>query len=192
MATDLHKRTWLLIERLYITVYGDGGQKPEVFIEFLRRFGIEYPGVPYRDFKTVKGLYTFMSEEDYTFAEFMETVPKSKYRPILEGILFDRKIQATQKDRWNYYGEDINQWYPELLQRVVDGGFQIRDQELHINYDYDVALSFAGEDRNFVEQVAQILHQLDLRVFYDRYEEANLWGKDLYVHLDQVYRTKSK
>ncbi len=126
-----------------------------------------------------------MSEEDYTFARFMESVPKSKYHPILEAILFDRKIQATQKDRWNYYGEDINQWYPELLQRVRDGGFEIRDRELHINCDYDVALSFAGEDRNYVEQVAQILHQLDLRVFYDRYEEANLWGKDLYVHLDE-------
>jgi hypothetical protein len=56
VATDLHKRTWLLIERLYITVYGAGGEKPEVFIEFLKRFGIDYPGIPYREFKTLKGL----------------------------------------------------------------------------------------------------------------------------------------
>lgn len=191
MSAELHKRTWLLIERLYITVYA-GGEKPEVFIEFLKRFGIDYPGIPYREFKTLKGRYTFMKEEDYTFARFMKSVPKTKYRLILEEILFDRKIKDTQNDGWNYYGEYINQWYPELLQRVRDGGFEIGDEELHINYDYDVALSFAGEDRNYVEQVANILHQRDLQVFYDRYEEANLWGKDLYVHLDEVYRTKSK
>lgn len=58
--------------------------------------------------------------------------------------------------------------------------------------DYDVALSFAGEDREYVEQVANILHQLGIKVFYDKYEEANLWGKDLYTHLDDVYQRKSE
>jgi hypothetical protein len=59
-------------------------------------------------------------------------------------------------------------------------------------YDYDVALSFAGEDRRFVEQVAEILAAYGLKVFYDAYEEDSLWGKDLYVHLDEVYRLKSR
>lgn len=59
-------------------------------------------------------------------------------------------------------------------------------------YDYEVALSFAGEDRNYVEQIAKILKKSNIRVFYDFYEKSNLWGKDLYVHLDNVYRLKSK
>ncbi len=59
-------------------------------------------------------------------------------------------------------------------------------------YDYDVALSFAGEDRKYVERVAEILHELGAKVFYDKYEEADLWGKDLYTHLDNVYQKKSK
>ena len=59
-------------------------------------------------------------------------------------------------------------------------------------YDYDVALSFAGEDREYVEEVARILHELGVRVFYDRYEQHDLWGKDLGAHLDDVYRNKSK
>jgi hypothetical protein len=58
-------------------------------------------------------------------------------------------------------------------------------------YDYDVALSFAGEDRPYVQQVADILHAYGVKVFYDRYEEADLWGKDLYTHLDDVYRRKA-
>src|SRR4030042_5862224 len=58
-------------------------------------------------------------------------------------------------------------------------------------YDYDVALSFAGENRTYVESVAANLISQGLRVFYDKYEEVNLWGKDLYQHLDLVYRTKA-
>ena len=49
--------------------------------------------------------------------------------------------------------------------------------------EYDVSLSFTGEDREYVEQVASGLRHQGVRVFYDRYEEANLWGKDLCVHL---------
>lgn len=59
-------------------------------------------------------------------------------------------------------------------------------------YDYDVALSFAGEDRAYVDEVAKILHALGVRVFYDKYETTDLWGKDLYSHLDDVYRKRSR
>ncbi len=59
---------------------------------------------------------------------------------------------------------------------------------LHPIFEYDVCLSFAGEQRSFVEEVASKLRQLGLRVFYDRYEAATLWGKDLYTHLDDIYQ----
>lgn len=59
-------------------------------------------------------------------------------------------------------------------------------------HDYDVALSFAGEDRAYVEMVAEQLRARGVSVFYDRYEQAGLWGKDLFVHLTHVYREKAK
>lgn len=59
-------------------------------------------------------------------------------------------------------------------------------------FDFDVALSFAGEDREYVEQVASYLKELDVKVFYDRSEEVELWGKNLYLYLDDVYQHKSK
>lgn len=58
-------------------------------------------------------------------------------------------------------------------------------------WTYHVALSFAGEDRQYVDKVANILRERGLRVFYDKYEEAYLWGKDLYVHLSDIYRLKA-
>ena len=52
---------------------------------------------------------------------------------------------------------------------------------------YHVALSFAGEDRQYVESVAHELVQARVAVFYDRYEEVSLWGKNLYDHLTHIY-----
>ena len=57
---------------------------------------------------------------------------------------------------------------------------------------YDVAISFAGEDRPVAEKLAASLVTVGLSVFYDEYEQANLWGKDLYTHLSKVYKDDSK
>lgn len=59
-------------------------------------------------------------------------------------------------------------------------------------YQYDVALSFAGEDRALVEAVARYLVDCDVRVFYDEFFKAELWGKDLFQHLASIYRDKAK
>jgi hypothetical protein len=59
-------------------------------------------------------------------------------------------------------------------------------------FDYDVALSYAGEDRAYVQQVAALLQQRDIRLFYDEYAAADLWGNDLYVLLDEVYRKRAR
>jgi hypothetical protein len=54
-------------------------------------------------------------------------------------------------------------------------------------YEYDVCLSFASEQREYVEAVASRLRRRGIRTFYDNYEAGRLWGKDLYEHLDEVY-----
>jgi hypothetical protein len=56
---------------------------------------------------------------------------------------------------------------------------------------YEVALSFAGEDRPFVEAVAEELRSMGVRLFYDTFEEVNLFGKDLAAHFGQIYRHRA-
>lgn len=58
--------------------------------------------------------------------------------------------------------------------------------------EYDVAISFAGEDREHASQLARKLRATGVRVFYDRDEEGQLWGEDLYVHLADVYGAKAR
>lgn len=60
------------------------------------------------------------------------------------------------------------------------------------NHEYDVALSYAGEDRDYVRRVANFLERNHVKLFYDEYEQLNLWGKELYNHLDEVYRSKAR
>jgi hypothetical protein len=57
---------------------------------------------------------------------------------------------------------------------------------------FDVALSFAGEDRIYVAEVAETLRKMNIRVFYDKYEAVSLWGKNLYEHLQEIYYSKSR
>ncbi len=59
-------------------------------------------------------------------------------------------------------------------------------------YKYDVAFSFAGEDREYVENVALFLKKKNIAVFYDYFEEENLWGKNLISYLEEIYTHKSK
>jgi hypothetical protein len=57
---------------------------------------------------------------------------------------------------------------------------------------YDIALSFAGENRPYVEEVGHGLKSAGVSVFYDSFEKANLWGKNVVEHLDEIYGQRSR
>src|SRR5215208_7956595 len=59
-------------------------------------------------------------------------------------------------------------------------------------FEYDVALSFGGQDRNLVDIIADLLRSKDIKVFHDKYESAELWGKDLIDHLVNIYSRKAR
>jgi hypothetical protein len=61
-----------------------------------------------------------------------------------------------------------------------------------MNYKYEVALSFAGEDRSFAETVAEGLREQGIAVFYDNYEPEQLWGEDLSIKLREIYHSMSR
>jgi metal-responsive CopG/Arc/MetJ family transcriptional regulator len=52
---------------------------------------------------------------------------------------------------------------------------------------WDVALSFADAQRDYVSQVAQALQARGVRCFYDADEQSELWGKDLIKELSAIY-----
>jgi len=85
-----------------------------------------------------------------------------------------------------------------VIERPTVGKGQTRVNKVSIpqtprlsRYDFDIAVSFAGEDRETIQRYCKILSSNGLRVFYDKYERIGLWGANLYDKLDEVYRTKA-
>ena len=59
-------------------------------------------------------------------------------------------------------------------------------------YEYDVTLSFAGEDRTHAEALADLLNNDGYKVFYDKYEWGRLWGANLYDEFSSIYKDKAR
>jgi hypothetical protein len=59
-------------------------------------------------------------------------------------------------------------------------------------YEFDIAISFAGENRDFAKQLADIMNERGVKVFYDRFSEADLWGEDLIEQLTEVYSSRAR
>ena len=59
-------------------------------------------------------------------------------------------------------------------------------------YEFDVAVSFAGEDRELVKEIVSRLKDAGKRVFYDADYQSATWGEDLIEYLDQIYRVKAR
>lgn len=57
---------------------------------------------------------------------------------------------------------------------------------------YDVALSFAAEDRKYPKELAELLKAGGYQPFYDENELADLWGKNLYDYLSSVYKDRAR
>jgi hypothetical protein len=58
--------------------------------------------------------------------------------------------------------------------------------------NYDVAISFAGEQRKEARALAECFKKAGLQVFFDEYHDAELWGEDLYERLSDVYQNQAK
>lgn len=59
-------------------------------------------------------------------------------------------------------------------------------------FEYDVAVSFASEDKAFAEELFNLLRHKNREVFRDEYTPADVWGKDVLDHLVNLYARKAR
>jgi hypothetical protein len=59
-------------------------------------------------------------------------------------------------------------------------------------YKYDLALSFAGEQRHLAATFAQRLDASGYSIFYDEFNQSELWGRDLSVVLAKIYAEQAR
>jgi TIR domain len=60
------------------------------------------------------------------------------------------------------------------------------------NYQYDVALSFAEEDRDIALSLSLALNQLSITVYYYPDEIEKTWGADIERKLKEIYKEKAR
>jgi hypothetical protein len=64
-------------------------------------------------------------------------------------------------------------------------------RDLNDPFEYEVVLSFAGEDRAVAEEFGSLLRAKGIRVIYDESQTAELGGGDFVTHIAELYRTKA-
>ena len=57
---------------------------------------------------------------------------------------------------------------------------------------FDVAISFAGPERKFAEELANRIRGAGFEVFYDDFYPAQLWGKNLYEFFHEIYSKRAR
>ncbi|MCA1705675.1 MAG: toll/interleukin-1 receptor domain-containing protein, partial [Actinobacteria bacterium] len=63
----------------------------------------------------------------------------------------------------------------------------VRAEAAAVTQDYDIAVSFAAEQRDYVERTVTAAKSLTLRVFYDRDMSHTWWGRNFVVEQRKVY-----
>lgn len=96
---------------------------------------------------------------------------------------FDAKALTVEDPLLMYYLKNLD--WSEFVREV---GFT----NVSPGKPYDVALSFAGEDRPFAEHLLNNLEEFDLAVFYDRSEESRIMANDVAAVLAPVYASDSR
>lgn len=61
-----------------------------------------------------------------------------------------------------------------------------------VRFLYDLAISYAGEDRDRIEGIVEQLQRKKLRLFYDINRRNDLWGRNLRSELELIYGSQAR
>lgn len=75
---------------------------------------------------------------------------------------------------------------PQKLGRIITSSIEA------IPDTFDVAISFAGSEREYAQQLALQLREAGYAVFYDDFYPEQLWGKNLTTFFDEIFRKKAR
>jgi hypothetical protein len=124
------------------------------------------------------------------------SIQVTQFNERLVGLILDAvKRRGTERSKHEQLGSafdfPLEESREPVLAKGAHGGSPRRSEPTN-HFEYDVALSFAGEDRTHAEALAMAIRSAGFRVFYDAYEQGELWGADLYERLHEVYSRKAR
>ena len=93
------------------------------------------------------------------------------------------RVFSVEDPQYSYYLRNLD--WPTF---IGTAGFTRVD----FDEQYDIALSFAGEDRAMAEALRDQLEDNDLAVFYDFAEQHRILGNDVEAYLGPIYKSDSR
>lgn len=90
---------------------------------------------------------------------------------------------AHYDERRSFLQKEFNPLLNYLEEKYLNEDSETQEQ----SYEYDIALSFAGENRDIVDNIAKTLRENGVSVFYDNFEKHKLWGKRLSQYFQETY-----
>lgn len=145
---------------------------------------------PYDDMDSL-ALTVFQMREEFPEIVFGFLVDEAEYTEKTAALSSEVKARLSHYYRISRAVTPIE--IERLIDRFVKWHRDVADQRSKTpRYRYDVALSFAGEDRKLADQLATLLKDRGVRVFYDSWEQAELWGKNLFDHLFAIYSEQAR
>lgn len=142
------------------------------------------------------GIPTWASD---LWADFVDDLPSDEswsvwidwYEARLAGRLDDATLEAARltipEEAWKQGPTHVNSIIANSLIAAKEGP----KRELTNGKTYQVALSFAGEQRDYAEGVAQHLVARSIGVFYDGFHRTWLWGRDGVEAFHEVFAETS-
>ena len=141
-------------------------------VDALLLYESEIPG-PHGDVVRVGHTMGVRAEQGVVTFDFVETA--KVHRDQVAAMKYDLDLRDFEFVRTHWAIKDA-----DLPGRLLVGGTPTLPT-------YDVVLSFASEERDYVEQVNMVLAQRGVSTFYDKDAEIELWGKDLAEHFSSIY-----
>lgn len=142
-----------------------------------------------------------------TFGDFVQTSlgfnPYDRYEgskaSILRQIWRDEPQDAVAKltlemlDRWKanklIHGESITSADQALLDDIAA---TFKADTAVDGHAYDIAVSFAGEHRDYVSRTVDACKQLGLKVFYDKDKNNEWWGSNYIRQQRNIYSSETR
>lgn len=93
------------------------------------------------------------------------------------------KVIGIEDPKFLYYLKNIP-WNDFAIRLGYSG--------IEFNSRYDIALSFAGEDRKIAEAIFKELDKRDISTFYDFNEQHRIVSEDVEEYLKPIYRSESR
>jgi TIR domain-containing protein len=143
------------------------------------------------------GTVTFVAQAGSDPVEFVltndsETLDRAHYVPEPSAIAGTSSPHVVIEDEPGDGAEAVPA-IPAVPNRIGEGGVA---RPAHLRgegaFEFDVAISFAGPQRQLAERLATIVKDAGFTVFYDNFYPDHLWGKDLPVFFDEIYQKKSQ